>query len=94
MAPRARLHRLSATERSETDGRALTDDEVSAIIGILAVLAGEILGAPEANRDLIERLHSRMIRDGLLPSASTARDVHDALERVIARVRQHRGEQF
>ena len=55
----------------------LADQDVSALIGLLAVLEGEVLSG-EASSHLVGRLSTRLDRDGLLPA--------DADEQGLAKV--------
>jgi hypothetical protein len=63
--------------------------DVAALIGLLAVLEGEVLSG-EASSDLVGRLSSRPARDGLLP-AGDQQGLPGALFDMNQRLRVARG---
>jgi hypothetical protein len=73
-------------ESSELCPRPLTRGDAAALIGILAVLEGQIMSGtvePEA----LERFRSRMAADGLLSGEPGDQDLPAALEALNQRVR-------
>ena len=78
-------------ESSELCPRPLTRADAAALIGVLAVLEGQIMTGtvqPEA----LERFRSRLEADGLLTGDPQAQDVPTALEALHQRVRFALGE--
>ena len=78
-------------ESSELCPRPLTRADAAALIGVLAVLEGQILSGtvvPEA----VERFRSRLVDDGQLTGEPKTQDVPAALEALNQRVRFALGE--
>jgi hypothetical protein len=78
-------------ESTEFCPRPLTRQDATALIGILAVLEGQLMSGnldPEA----AERLRSRMADDGLLEGDEANQDVPATLEALNQRVRFALGE--
>jgi len=78
-------------ESSEFCPRPLTRQDAAALIGILAVLEGQVMSGnvePEA----VERFQSRMADDGLLSGDVADHDVPATLEALNQRVRFALGE--
>ena len=78
-------------ESSELCPRPLTRADAAALIGVLAVLEGQIMTGtvqPEA----LERFRSRLEADGALTGDPEAQDVPTALEALNQRVRFALGE--
>jgi hypothetical protein len=69
----------------------LTDRDVAALIGLLAVVEGEVLSG-EASSHLVARLSTRLARDGLLPADTAEQGLPSALGNLNQRLRVARGE--
>lgn len=74
----------------------LRDDDVAALIGLLAVLEGELLvsGRDLDNNipDWAQRLAARLTKHGLLPTEPSNRDLRQALNDLNHRLRYALGE--
>ena len=78
-------------ESSELCPRPLTRADAAALVGVLAVLEGQMASGtvePEA----VERFRSRLAADGLLTGETADQDVAVALEALNQRVRFAMGE--
>ena len=78
-------------ESSDLCPRPLTRADAAALVGVLAVLEGQMASGtvePEA----VERLRSRLAADGLLTGETENQDVAVALEALKQRVRFAMGE--
>jgi len=78
-------------ESTEFCPRPLTRQDAAALVGILAVLEGQVTSGnvqPEA----VERLRSRMADDGLLTGDAAEHDVPATLDALKQRVRFALGE--
>ena len=78
-------------ESSELCPRPLTRADAAALVGVLAVLEGQMASGtvePEA----VERFRSRLAADGLLTGEAEDQDVAVALEALNQRVRFAMGE--
>jgi len=77
-------------ETSEPCPRPLTRGDAAAVIGILAVLEGQILGS-HIEPGVVDRFRRRLTDDGLLPGGEES-DVPAALEELNQRIRFALGE--
>jgi hypothetical protein len=68
----------------------LADRDVAALVGVLAILAGQVLSG-EAPR-LIRQLSDRLVRYGLLPAGAASEPLARALHDLNQRLRLARGE--
>ena len=78
-------------ESSELCPRPLTRGDAAALIGILAVLEGQIL-SDHLDTGVVDRFRRRLTDDGLLPGGEGSGDVAAALEELNQRVRFALGE--
>jgi hypothetical protein len=80
---------------SEWAPRRLRDADVVALIGLLAVLEGELMLAIDLNDDIpdwAQHLAARLTKDGLLTSEPSNRDLRQALNDLNQRLRYAHGE--
>ena len=78
-------------ESSEFCPRPLTRQDAAALIGILAVLEGEMSGG-NVDQQAVAHFRRRLTDDGLLPGSPGGRDVPAVLEELTQRVRYALGE--
>ena len=78
-------------ESSELCPRPLTRQDAAALIGILAVVEGQIMSG-HVEPDAVERLRARLADDGMLTGDPAGQDVPAALEALNKRVRFALGE--
>jgi hypothetical protein len=69
----------------------VVDRDVAAMIGLLAVLEGEVLSR-ETSSHLVRRLSRHLARDGLLPAHADEQGLARALSDMNHRLRVARGE--
>lgn len=73
----------------------LRDGDVAALIGLLAVLEGDLMIADRFHDDIpdwAQHLATRLTKDGLLAAEPTNRDLRQALNDLNHRLRYARGE--
>ena len=78
-------------ESSELCPRPLTRQDAAALVGILAVLEGQITSG-HVEDAVVERLRSRLAEDGVLTGDPATHDLPAALEGLNQRVRSALGE--
>jgi hypothetical protein len=78
-------------ESSELCPRPLTRQDAAALIGILAVVEGQIVSG-NVDPDAVERLRVRLADDGILTGEPAEQDVPATLEALNKRVRFALGE--
>ena len=78
-------------DTSELCPRPLTRADAAALIGVLAVLEGQMANGT-VEQEAVERFRSRLAADGLLTGETESQDVAVALEALNQRVRFAMGE--
>ena len=78
-------------ESSDLCPRPLTRADAAALVGVLAVLEGQMANGT-VDQEAVERFRSRLAADGQLTGATEGQDVAVALEALNQRIRFAMGE--
>ena len=79
-------HDVRVAQSDDSDAYTFLEPDASAIIGVLAVVAGEVLGGT-CEPALLRRLGRHLERTGAITNPDSADQVYEAIEDLIAQVR-------